>query len=57
MFQKTLELRDAVTAFKAKRDEVNRIPGELDEAFKFRISRGLHGTFCLTSRTTDQTTE
>ncbi|RFN50592.1 hypothetical protein FIE12Z_5157 [Fusarium flagelliforme] len=44
MLQKTLELRDVVTAFKAKRDEVNRILGELEEAFKFRISHGLHGS-------------
>lgn len=44
MLQKTLELRDVVTAFKDKRDEVNRILGELEEAFKFRISHGLHGS-------------
>ncbi|CAG7560077.1 unnamed protein product [Fusarium equiseti] len=44
MFQKTLELRDVVIGFKAKRDEANRILGELEEAFKFKISHGLHGS-------------
>jgi hypothetical protein len=44
MFQKTLELRDAIIGFKAKRDDVNRILGELEEAFKFKISHGLHGS-------------
>ncbi|KAJ4122697.1 hypothetical protein NW768_010134 [Fusarium equiseti] len=42
ILQKTLELQEAVLAFKAKRDECNRILGELEEAFKFRISHRLH---------------
>lgn len=57
MQHKIIEFYVVAFAFRAKLADINRIIGELDEAFKFEISYNIHVGSCLANRTTDQTTE